>query len=47
MEHMYLDQLELVDKKQKKIYQDLWEPTPFKKRMSNEGVNEKSMKLLT
>lgn len=46
MEHMYLDQLELVDKKQKK-YQDLWEPTPFKKRMSNEGVNEKSMKLLT
>lgn len=47
MEHMYLDQLELVDKKQKKKYQDLWEPTPFKKRMSNEGVNEKSMKLLT
>lgn len=46
MEHMYLDQLELVNKNRKKN-QDLWEPTPFKKRMSNEGVNEKSMKLLT
>lgn len=46
MEHMYLDQLELVNKNRKKN-QDLWEPTPFKKRMSNEGVNEKGMKLLT
>lgn len=45
MEHMYLDQLELVDKNRKKSR--FMRTNTFKKRMSNEGVNEIGMKLLT
>lgn len=45
MEHMYLDQLELVDKNRKKSR--FMRTNTFKKHMSNEGVNEIGMKLLT